>query len=37
MQSQRKLTRPLSGVNGEVCEKVCKEKEKSCGKKEKRI
>jgi hypothetical protein len=35
-KGQRKLTRPLSGANGEVCEKECKEKEKSCGKKEKR-
>jgi hypothetical protein len=27
-KGQRKLTRPLSGVNGEVCEKVCKRKRK---------
>jgi hypothetical protein len=29
---ERKRTRPLAGVNGEVCKK----KEKSCGKKEKK-
>jgi hypothetical protein len=27
-KGQRKLTRPLSGVNGELCEKVCKKKRK---------
>ena len=27
-KGQRKLTRPLSGVKGEVCEKVCKKKRK---------